>query len=1305
MSVSVRGLRVHLLPVVLIAALAGLLAFGGAQALALTGSHAFALRFGSGEGSGDGQFGAGGMAGLAVSATTHDVYVVDKGNGRVERFSSTGAYLGQFDGSGTFEVEGKVQSGAPAADGKFSEPEYVAVDSSGDPLLDPSAGDVYVTDVGHHVIDKFTATGEYLGELTGSPSGAFTFPQGIAVDPAGNVWVSADDEVFEFTDALSNEFVTSWPSDGTTGEIIVNPQGGAVYIRAVSRVHVIEFSESGSLVTEEFQEASPVRGIAVDESNGELFFDMGEFSEPYPWPGKFVSVYEPGGGAFAQQPTFGSGDLTAGGGMAVDSSTGAVYVADSGSDTIVKFSLLPSVKTEAPSGLTGTSATLNGTVDPNGTAVKSCEFEYGTEAGVYTHTVACAQTPGEIGERTAGVPVSAEVSGLQPDVVYHFRLVVGNASGGLSYGDDEIVPAPPVIEGESVADVASTSATFSARIDPNGADTAYYFQYGTSEAYGSVAPIPDGDAGSGLSGSEVSVHVQGLSPSTTYHYRVIASNIVTPQPLVGEDHSFRTQVSGEELALLDGRQWELVSPVDKHGASFSPLSTWGVIQSSASGGAMTYLASQPIEAEPGGGFHEFGQVLSERGPGGWRSRDIATAHREPSGPVLEHGEEYRFFSEDLSLGLVEPWGGFTSLAPEVFPQDTERTLYLRHDDTCESTPGTCYMPLVTGAPGYSDVPAGTKFGGDPTAPEGELRFEGATPDLGHVVLFSGVPLDQASSTREGLYEWSAGKPLTEELPLVSVLPDGTAAQQANLGRMAPKRNSRHAISDDGSRVFWTSEESHPPADHLYMRDMVNKHTIQLDVPQPGAPSQDGIIKPVYQTASSDGSRVFFTDEQPLTVGSGARGEPELYECAIVETAGEDECVLSDLTPEVSGQPADVQGGVVGSSEDGSYVYFVADGVLSDVANSAGEKAVAGSCSNGPSQPSGAICNMYMSHYDASSAKWEEPVFIAVLSGEDDPNWSVTPVGLTARVSPDGQWLSFMSGRSLTGYDNRDANSGQPDEEVYVYRAETSESGQVSEGKLACASCDPTGARPVGVEWSRLQKGLAGGSRFIGWANGTWLAANVPAWTAFGSLLGVTDAVYQSRYLSDEGRLFFNSSDALVSQDIDGTEDVYEYEPPGTGSCTVSSPTFGAASGGCVDLVSSGTSSYESAFLDASEGGGDVFFLTSEKLVPQDIGNGTKVYDAHMCTVQSPCFSEPPPPPPCTTADSCRAALIPQPSIFGAPSSSTFSGVGNIAPPLPPARKPKTVKCPKGKHLSHNKCVKHKKAKKKTKATRSARGRK
>jgi hypothetical protein len=175
----------------------------------------------------------------------------------------------------------------------------------------------------------------------------------------------------------------------------------------------------------------------------------------------------------------------------------------------------------------------------------------------------------------------------------------------------------------------------------------------------------------------------------------------------------------------------------------------------------------------------------------------------------------------------------------------------------------------------------------------------------------------------------------------------------------------------------------------------------------------------------------------------------------------------------------------------------------------------------------------------------------------------------------------------------------------------------------------------------------------------WLAGSLPSWPR----VNVEHSLYQPRNLDDSGRLFFDSADGLVGQDANGREDVYEFEPDGVGGCGLGQ--------GCVGLISSGMSSEESAFIDASgagaggEEGEDVFFLTSSKLVAGDTDSVRDVYDAHECSAAVPCTSGVAVvPPACDTADSCRQAPMAQPSVFGAPASATFSGPGN-----PPAAAP------------------------------------
>ena len=134
----------------------------------------------------------------------------------------------------------------------------------------------------------------------------------------------------------------------------------------------------------------------------------------------------------------------------------------------------------------------------------------------------------------------------------------------------------------------------------------------------------------------------------------------------------------------------------------------------------------------------------------------------------------------------------------------------------------------------------------------------------------------------------------------------------------------------------------------------------------------------------------------------------------------------------------------------------------------------------------------------------------------------------------------------------------------------------------------------------------------------------------------------------------------------------------------------ASSEGCVGLISSGTSSSESVFYDASENGDDVFFDTTSQLVPEDYDKAFDLYDAHLCGGEGvPCRTTPVSSPPCEEGESCKAAPSPQPFIFGAPPSETFNGAGNVAPVETTGTvkpKGKAVKCKKSRKLVHRKCV-------------------
>jgi WD40-like Beta Propeller Repeat len=1051
--------------------------------------------------------------GIAVGHSTGEAQVYVGGTGVVGVLNSAGALLGEWAGPEPANPPGGLFGCFACA---TASPD-ISVDGNPSSLGDWAAGDVYVADQLKGVVDVFKPLAgggeEYITQLPGSTGVTFSRPDGVAVNPLDGEVVVVDKQAQGSSSPLSVD--------------LFKP------VEPVPGVHEYEFvgTLAGSLAGGSF---GPVQGVTVDSGNGDIYV----WEEASADQGASVDQFDAEGvliGRLTGTPTGPSGEERGFRNIqvAVDPVSHDVYVTDyhgqepSTVDVFGPNLVTPDVATLPASGARATGlgaieASLNGTVNPKKEGEASCRFQWGTTPE-FGHVASCE--PEHVAEGSSPAPVHATLHGLASGTTYYYRLQASNKNGtnpSTPSQDQQFTTPGPGLSGESASNVTATSVTLDATINPHEHPTTYYFQYGKSSGYETTVPLaPGAPLGSGASEVEVAQHVQALSPATVYHYRVVAVSELAPGELESfpdQDETFTTQAAsggGGGSVLLDGRTWELVSPADKHGARIDPISGAGaVVQAAVGGDAMTFLARSPTESQPAGYADEV-QVLSLRGPDGWVSRDISTPHEHATGQPVGFGEEYRFFSEDLSLGVVQPLGSFD---PSLSVEASEQTAYLRtnylHGNVSEPCVEACYRPLVTGKPGYANVPPGTIFGGESRCPSVICgpRFTGASPDLSHIVVNSEkTPLTAGGSAGE--YEWAGGR-----------------------------------LS---------------PGNHL----------------------------------------------------PGLR---------------------------------------VSTSEDGSWTYSASGSVLA-------KGAVPGQCS-----PSGATrmegsCNLYVSHGGVTR-------LVAVASGEDSKDWAVVPDSLsegkylnyyTSRVSPDGRWFAFMSQRGLTGYDTRDAVSGKPDEEVYLYHAPADLATEA--GALVCASCDPTGARPVGVEYKKLDDELVGG--FGVWGGNQGIAANIPGWTPY----ELSHSLYQSRYLSDSGRLFFNSSDALVPQDVNGNEDVYEYEPPGTGDCTTGSVRFSERSGGCVGLVSSGQAVGESAFLDASGNGGDVFFLTAAKLVSQDYDTALDVYDAHECTSQAPCFPAPVAvPPPCGTGDACKAAPSPQPAIFGASGSATFSGAGNVGATVPGA---------------------------------------
>lgn len=192
----------------------------------------------------------------------------------------------------------------------------------------------------------------------------------------------------------------------------------------------------------------------------------------------------------------------------------------------------------APTAITGpvqsvgaTTATLKGTVNPGGQAT-TWHFEYGTSTAYGQETASSSA-----GSGTANLDVASSLAGLAKGTTYHYRLVAENGAG-TARGADGVFTTdrPPSVTTRAASAVGATSAMVSGTVDPNGLQTSWYFEFGTTTAYGSKTAAKD--AGSGSAGVDVDAQLTGLKGGTTYHYRIVATN--SAGTTAGADRTFQT---------------------------------------------------------------------------------------------------------------------------------------------------------------------------------------------------------------------------------------------------------------------------------------------------------------------------------------------------------------------------------------------------------------------------------------------------------------------------------------------------------------------------------------------------------------------------------------------------------------------------------------------------------------------------------------------------------------------------------------------------------------------------------------------
>jgi hypothetical protein len=719
------------------------------------------------------------------------------------------------------------------------------------------------------------------------------------------------------------------------------------------------------------------------------------------------------------------------------------------------------------------------------------------------------------------------------------------------------------------------------------------------------------------------------------------SVLISPPPTLasGSCSNEGIRVSEQSAALPDCRAYELVTPTAKdsgepeveHGGFFLvPNMVGQAALAEENGGRLAWSSEYSLPGSSSVGL----DYLSTRGEGGWSSENVVPPQSTEGGVGCPFIVGVVAWSADLSHGVLtdgdaqEPGHGTTFAEqgfecghdepllaadqPEGFMErEGLQNLFLQ-DEAAHSYALVNVTPITAPVPRPSVQNQAYFY----------ASFLAGSADLSHVVFEEELPLVEAAEKltprveeacaakerecwegHDELYEWRQGE--TPAVSLVSILPDGAPVQGMLAG--ATKvfagqvgainvANFRHAVSADGARVFFEAQGS------LYVRED-GTSTSELDALQGGSGAGGG---GKFMAASAEGTRVLFTDESRLTPGAKAEaGKPDLYEYDFDKPPGER---LSDVT--AAAEPADVLG-LSGMSEDGAYVYFVAEGSLTGAQqNSYGATAQAG-------QP-----NLYLLHEDAIT-------FITTLAGTDSCDWASNAgcesgglagePGLTARVSGNGAFIGFNSTKSLTGYDNTDTITEDADEEIFLYEA--------AANRLACVSCNPEGSPNAG--------GAA-----IRWPGPPDHDSEV-------------SSRYPQRNVSNGGQVFFETAEALVPQDTNRQRDVYEYEA------------------GSLYAISSDMSEAPAYFMDATPSGSDVFFATAQPLLERDKDDVYDIYDARV----DGGFPEPTPHAPSCNGEGCRSVHEAIPVFESPPSATFSGLGNLTTPPSAAPPKPTTTRKP------------------------------
>jgi hypothetical protein len=1181
-----------------------------------------------------GSFGGGKVA-VAVDNSTGDVYVADATDAVIDKFDSSGTLITAF-GDTTPSPDGQLAGLATPA-GSFSPP-VGGFNGTFGIIVDQATHDLYAIDAGNQVVDVFDSTGAYQSQIN-DPAATSAGLYGCGGQYADGIAVNATTGHLFVSDSCP---VQSFEFDGLGSYL-------ALWNGANSPLDPGSLTPAGSF-------GGGYTSIATNDSSGAVYVtDTAD---------QVTDYFDSAGNYLAQIPGAPGGSL---GGIAVDQSSGNLYVSDNATGSVRIFAgtpvIVPDVTTNPAAAIGATTATLNGHVDPaGGPDVTDCHFDWGTDTS-YGQTAACLDstdtvvgTPGN--PITAPTDVHADLTGLMAGTTYHFRLLAANANGS-NQGEDATfaTPPPPSIDAAAAQNLTPTEADLTAEINPNGADTTYRFDYGTDTSYGQTVPVPDADIGSGTTDVAVTQHITGLSPNTTYHWRILATN-ANGTSGADADHTFIYPTTGG--GLPDNRAYEQVTPPDKNGALIGRLAFGGPRPALSEDGSRLILTTDQCFADagscPGLRGADGTPYAFARAGGGW----VPTALAPPATQF------------DINTSWLVGADARTALFSAPTPPGGEDDFYARQPDGSLTHVGPITPPSA-----------------GPLGPIGWQQPSAATADYSHL-LYSVIPSDKTlwpfdqtqtsglSLHATSLYQY-AGTAAQPALVGVSGGPGSTdliGTCGTDLG--SPDGRPPGSLSADGSTVYFTvlpcasgsgaNAATPVPAQTLYARidgELPGAHTVPISQPSPAdcttpaclsSPPGDANL----QGASDNGSKAFFTSTQQLTdsasedshSGDTAAGTG----CALIVAANGCNLYLHDFQNPAGHQLIDVSAGdssgdgprvqgVAAISPDGSHAYFVAKGVLSGAANAQGRTAQDGAD------------NLYVFERDAAHPDGQT-TFVSALSASDENEWQ-NGVGTPANVTPDGRFLVFTSRGALTP--DTGASGVQ---QVFRYDAQTGDLVRISIGNDGFNDNGDAGAGDATIAPASLFSHQAGPLR------GDPTMSHDGAYVFFMSPIALVPQALDDVRIGTDGQ-----------GDPEYAQNVYEWR---AGHVYLISDGRDLSAD---SIPSCGGARSSACLIGTDATGANVFFTTADRLVPQDTDTEIDYYDARV----GGGIPFTPPPEPCT-GDDCKPPPSGTPPDQ-APGSSAPNGTGNQGKNLGGTNTTTKQKCKNHKHKHRHKhqCKKSRKS--------------